>query len=132
MLDLKNVCTSNFLKCRRMKFCCKTGKAAKETYNLIKMAFGDEALGQPTVSQWYRCFQNGLESGTDSHDLHTHPPMPLTLTLIQNNSGNAVVQSGQWLTVWEMAEYIRISALLYFTILTENLGMWQVCTKLIP
>jgi hypothetical protein len=42
-----------------MKFCYKTGKAAKETYKLIKVAFVDEALGQPRVSEWYRCVKNG-------------------------------------------------------------------------
>jgi len=29
-----------------MEFCFKAGKAAKETYNLIKVTYWEEALGQ--------------------------------------------------------------------------------------
>jgi hypothetical protein len=42
-----------------IKFCFKTGKAATETFQLMKQAYGDSALSCTWVFEWYARFRDG-------------------------------------------------------------------------
>jgi hypothetical protein len=48
-----------------IKFCFKTGKTATETFQLIKQAYGDNALSRTGVSEWYTRFRDGRENPED-------------------------------------------------------------------
>ena len=52
MLDVKEqrVC---------IKFCCKLGKSVAQTHQMVKQAFGDDALGQTQTFNWFNQFKNG-------------------------------------------------------------------------
>ena len=39
-----------------VKFCFKLGKSALESFELIKQAYGDDALSRPRVFEWYKMF----------------------------------------------------------------------------
>jgi hypothetical protein len=43
------------------------GETAKETYSFLKVAFCDEVLSYPTVSEWYRCFKKCLKIVGNDH-----------------------------------------------------------------
>jgi hypothetical protein len=42
-----------------IKFCFKTGKTANETFQLIKQAYGNNALYRTPVFEWYARFRDG-------------------------------------------------------------------------
>ena len=44
-----------------VKFCFKLGKSASETFELIRQAYGDDALSTTRVSVWHKMFKEGRE-----------------------------------------------------------------------
>jgi hypothetical protein len=48
-----------------IKFCLKLGKSAAKTHQMIKQAFGDDALGQTQNYDWFNRFKNGRTSVDD-------------------------------------------------------------------
>jgi hypothetical protein len=48
-----------------IKFCFKTGKTVTETFQLIKQAYGDNAISHTSVFEWYARFQDGCENLKD-------------------------------------------------------------------
>jgi hypothetical protein len=44
-----------------VKFFQKLGKSASETFQTIKQAYGEEALGHGAVFKWYKRFAQGRE-----------------------------------------------------------------------
>jgi len=48
-----------------MKFCFKLQKGAKETYEMLKLVYGDTAVIMKTVYKWFEQFHNGCESVED-------------------------------------------------------------------
>jgi hypothetical protein len=52
-------------KKRTIKFCFKTGKTATKTFQLIKQAYGENALSRTRVFEWYARFRDGRENLVD-------------------------------------------------------------------
>ena len=42
----------------RIKFCQKLGNNQTETIKKIQQAFGDQALSQTQIKEWFNCFKN--------------------------------------------------------------------------
>ena len=40
-----------------IKFCFKIGKTAKETYQLLQQAYGEDAMGHTQVFDWFHRFK---------------------------------------------------------------------------
>jgi hypothetical protein len=49
-----------------VKFCFKLGKTASETNEMLKTAFGDNAMGRTQTSEWFSRFKRGETSAEDS------------------------------------------------------------------
>ncbi|GFW96039.1 protein GVQW3 [Trichonephila clavipes] len=45
-----------------IKFCFKLGKMGTETYEIMKKAFGYEAMSRARVFEWFRPFKEGRQS----------------------------------------------------------------------
>jgi len=45
-----------------IKFCFKIGKPATETYRLLQLAYGEDAMGRTQVFDWFRRFKEGRTS----------------------------------------------------------------------
>ncbi|GFX92122.1 protein GVQW3 [Trichonephila clavipes] len=45
-----------------IEFCFKLSKTGKETYEMIKTAFGEEAMRRARVFEWFRLFKEGRQS----------------------------------------------------------------------
>ena len=43
----------------------KTAKNAKETHDILKLAYGDAAVNIKTGYKWFELFRNGCTSGED-------------------------------------------------------------------
>ena len=48
-----------------IKFCCKIGKTATETFQLLKKVYGDNCLCITQVFKWYKRFKEGRENVND-------------------------------------------------------------------
>jgi hypothetical protein len=42
-----------------LKFCFKLGKNTSETYEMLKIAFGDNAMGRTQTFEWFSRFKRG-------------------------------------------------------------------------
>jgi len=59
-----------------IKFCFKLGKTAKECYEMLKTAFGEQAMGH---SQTFQCFSRFKAGGTSiDDDEHCGRPMSIS------------------------------------------------------
>jgi len=50
-----------------VKFCCKLGQTFSETFEMLKQAFGDEAMSRTQTRQWYRRFKESRTSVEDTN-----------------------------------------------------------------
>ena len=48
-----------------IKFCCKLGKNATETYGMLQTAFGQSFMNRASVLEWHKRFKKGRESVRD-------------------------------------------------------------------
>ncbi|KAL4148085.1 hypothetical protein QTP88_002389 [Uroleucon formosanum] len=112
-----------------IKFCLKIGKNATETFELIKLAFGDLALSRCVTFDWFKCFKEGRISIEDNHR-PGHPSTSKTndtITLIRDK-----IISDRRLTAREVANEVGISIGTCHSILSDALGMKRVSAKLVP
>ena len=61
-------------QCTGIKFCFKLGKTATECYEMLKTAFGEQAIGRSQTFQWFSWFKAGRTSTDD--DEHSDRPVP--------------------------------------------------------
>ena len=59
-----------------IKFCFKLNKTTAETHQMLKEAFGEQALSQARIFEWFKSFKDGRESVED----HKHSGRPSTCT----------------------------------------------------
>jgi hypothetical protein len=55
---------AQFEQWANVKFCQKLGRSASETFQMIKQAYTEEALGCSAVFKWHKCFAQGRDSWT--------------------------------------------------------------------
>ncbi|UYV69029.1 hypothetical protein LAZ67_6002109 [Cordylochernes scorpioides] len=75
-----------------IKFCCKIGKSASETLDLLKLAFGNENVNKPTTFRWFSRFKKVKDEKRIGRPiLHRNPeklkktPSKLSLKCSQSN-----------------------------------------------
>ena len=52
-------------QCACIKFCLKLRKTATECYEMLKTAFGEQAMGRSQTFQWFSWFKAGRTSIDD-------------------------------------------------------------------
>jgi ribosomal protein L28 len=102
-----------------IKFCVKLGKTATETLQLLRHAYGDEALSRARVFEWHKRFLSGRVSVEDD----TRSGRPSS----SRNEDNVVrirdmVREGRTVTVRVLADALKISKSTCHKILREDLG----------
>jgi hypothetical protein len=70
---------SQFEQQANVKFCQKLGKSTSKMFQMIRQAYGDEALGRSALFKWHKHFAQGRESLED--DEHTGWPRTLRTVL---------------------------------------------------
>jgi hypothetical protein len=63
---------SQFEKQENIKFCQKFGKYTNEMFQMMKQAYGEEALGHSAVFKWHKRFAQRMDGLED--DEHTGRP----------------------------------------------------------
>ena len=111
-----------------VKFSVKTGKSVTETFEMLKIAFGEEAICRTQTYEWWKPFKEGRTSVDDPHS--GRPSTSQTDDNVPKVS--EVIRSNRRLTVREVAEEVSISKTVCHEILTENLGMHRIAVKFVP
>jgi hypothetical protein len=47
---------SKFEQREKVKFYVKLGKSSNKTFQIIKQAYGEDALGRRAIFKWHKCF----------------------------------------------------------------------------
>ncbi|GFW68622.1 protein GVQW3 [Trichonephila clavipes] len=89
-----------------IKFCFKLGKTGTETYEMMKTAFGEEAMSRAGVFEWLRRFKEGRQSVNSNPRSGRPSTSPNEDKIAQVK---AVVHSDHCLTVREIAQECHIS-----------------------
>jgi hypothetical protein len=63
---------SQFEQWEDIKFCQKSGESNSEMFQMIKQAYGEEALGRSAVFKWHKRFAQGRDRLEDEE--HTGRP----------------------------------------------------------
>lgn len=53
-------------------FCFKLEKNATETFEMLKVAFGEQAIGRTQVFEWSCRFRSGVTSAEDANTQYIH------------------------------------------------------------
>jgi len=111
------------------EICVKIGKSVTETFEMLKIAFREEAMCRTQTYEWWKRFKGGRNSVDDD----PRSGRPSTLKTDDNVAKvREVIRSNHCLTVREAAEEVSISKTMGHEILTENLGMHCTAAKFVP
>ena len=112
-----------------IKFCQKLGKTATETYEMVRQAFGDEAMSRTRVFEWHRRFKEGRQS-VESEERPGRPSTSKNPEMVEKV--RALVLQDRRITIREICDEVGISMGSCHSMLTENLGMKRVAAKFVP
>jgi hypothetical protein len=70
---------SQFEQRENIKFCQKLGKSASKTFQMIKRAYSEEALGHSALFKWHKSFAQGRDSLEDNE--YTSQPRTVRIEL---------------------------------------------------
>jgi hypothetical protein len=106
-----------------VKFCFKLGKTASETHEMLRTAFGNDAMGRTQTFEWFSRFKRGDTSVEDSERSHrsstgrTDENVENVRKIVNEDRRNAIT---------EIAGRLGLSYGTCQRILTENLNMQRI------
>jgi hypothetical protein len=111
-----------------IKFLAKLKKTATETYQLLREAYGEHTVSRARVFERHRRFLGGREDVEDERRGH-----PVTMKTDENvDKVRTLVRNDRLLSIRMIAEELNVDKETIRQILTENLKMKTVCTKMVP
>ncbi|XP_012231347.2 protein GVQW3-like [Linepithema humile] len=112
-----------------IKFNFKLGKTATETYESMKIVYGDDCLSRSKVFEWYKRFKEGRESLKD--DARTGRP-----TTSSTDANIAKIRdlllTDHHLTCRMIAEEVNMAKTIVHEIIRNVLMKRKVCAKFFP
>jgi [histone H3]-lysine36 N-dimethyltransferase SETMAR len=112
-----------------IQFCFLLNKNAKETHQMLRQAFKEDAMGRTQVFEWFSRFKKGNMSLEDE----TRSGRPLIARNAANiEMVNQIIHSDRRLTIEAIAEETNISWSSIQEILTEDLNMKRIAAKWVP
>ena len=112
-----------------IKFCVKLGKSATETFEMLRQAFHDHALGRTQVFEWHARFKSGRESVEDDE----RSGRPVTSRTPENvNKISELIHEDRRQTINELSALVGIGYGVCQEILTEDLNMRRIAAKFVP
>jgi hypothetical protein len=110
-----------------VKFCVKLGKSATETYDLLKIVYGDERLSCTQIFEWFKRYTEGREEIRDDQ----HPSCTSTSKTNTNiEKVGEIVRQNHHLGIRAVAELVSIDKETVRQILQNNFSMRKVCLKI--
>jgi len=112
-----------------IKFCFKLGKTATECYDMLKTAFGEQAMGRSQTFQWFSRFKAGRTSIADDE---RSGGLVSSSTPEMIDRVRPIIRKDHCLTTDEVSMIVGISHGTCHKILTEDLKMQRVASKFVP
>jgi len=112
-----------------IKFCFKLGKTATEYYEMLKTAFGEQAMGRSQTFQWFSRFKAGRTS-IDDDERSGRPVSSSTPEMIERV--HQIIRKDRRRTIDEVSMLVGISHGTCHKILTKDLKMRRVASKFVP
>ena len=111
-----------------IKFCFKLGKTATECYEMLKTAFGEQAMGRSQTFQWVSQFKAGRTS-TDDNERSGRPVSSTMTEMIERVQ--QIIPEDRRRTIDEVSMLVGIRRGNCHKILTEDLKMRRVASKFV-
>jgi len=111
-----------------IKFLVKLGKSGNEIRKMLVQVYGDNVVKKTAVYKWGKRFSEGRESVTDEE----RSGRPATSRTEENIAKvRQITRENRRLIVRSIAEQVNIDRETIRKILTEDLDVWKVCTKMV-
>jgi len=110
-------------------FCFKLGKTATECYEMLKTAFGEQAMGRSQTFHWFSWFKAGSTS-IDDDERSGRPVSSSMPEMIERV--HQIIREDRRLAIDDVSMLVGISHGTYHKILTEDLKMRRVTSKFMP
>ena len=112
-----------------IKFLVKLKKSAKETFQLLTEAYGEDRMSRACMFEWHKQFSEGRETLRDDD----RPGCPCT-AVTDNNTEKVrdVIRKDRRLGVRAVADKVNLDRESVRQILREELNTRKVCTKMVP
>ena len=112
-----------------IKLCFELDKTASGTHEMIKSAYGDDAMDQSSVSEWHILFREGREQIEDDEPSGRPSTSKSNENLVKVKN---LLSSDGKLSVRMISEHLNLQKTTVHVIVTKNLGIRKVCAKLVP
>ena len=112
-----------------IKFCCKLGKNATETYGMLQTAFGESCMNRASVFEWHKRFKEGRESVRDDERCGRSKKVrtPEFIGQIKN-----FMDKDRRVSIETISAQFDVSVGTVQTIIREELKMQKICAKFVP
>ena len=112
-----------------IKFWVKIGEPATVIYEKLQRVYGEHSLSRAQVFRWHESFLEGQEQVEDEPHAGRH-----STSKTDNSVGRvtSLVRSDRWLTLRMISSELNLNRFTVHQILTQDLGMGKVCTKMVP
>ena len=118
-----------FEQCCAVKFCVKLGESATVTYEKLQRAYGEHSLSRAQVFRWHKSFLEGREQVEDEPRAG-RPSISKTDDSVERV--RSLVGSDRRLMLRMISSELNLNRFTIHQILTQDLGMRKVCTKMVP
>jgi hypothetical protein len=116
-------------QCICFNFALNQGKNAMETFEMLKVCFGEETMGGKQVFEWFSKFKSSVTSVEDAKCLGC----PLTSKRDENvDRENGLVHKNGRITIREVANMLEISYESVQSILKGNVYMCGIAAEFVP
>ena len=112
-----------------IKFCVKLGKSGAESFEMIRRAYGNEAMSRARCFEWHAHFKRGRTSLEDN-ERSGRPSMSSTPKNVETI--RRLVHEDRRRTIKDIAAIINVSYRTVQTILMCDLNMHRVAAKFVP
>ena len=112
-----------------LKFLVRLEKTPTEALKLLQEVDGDDTMSRTRIFEWHRRFKEGREEVENDH----RSGRPSTSKTDENvERVRQKVRNDRRLTVRMIAEELGMNSERVWRIITEDLGMRKICTKMVP
>jgi len=112
-----------------IKFCVKLDKSATVTYEKLQRAYREHSLSRTQVFRWHKSFLDGREQVEDEPRVGR----PSTSKADDNvERVRSLVRSDRRLMLRMISSELNLNWFTVHQILTQDLDMRKVCTKMVP
>ena len=112
-----------------LKFLAELGKTPLECFALLQQVYKEETMSRARAFEWHKRFREGREECEDDQ----RSGRPVTSRTDSNiDRMKQLVRANRRLTVRMICEELSIGRDAVWKILTKNLKMRKLCTKMVP